>query len=110
MLELDPKKRISAAEAKQHPYFVQAPIKASPEEMPKIVGDSHEFLLRVQQVNRSLLGSSAMSEQQAGAKKRRMEAAVLGATNGKLLKKKKEELLEPSTKESATVSFSSRLV
>ena len=44
MLALDPTKRISAAEALLHPYFTQEePLACSIEDLPKYVGDCHEF-------------------------------------------------------------------
>lgn len=42
MLTLDPRKRITAAQALQHPYFVNAPTACNPSELPKMEA-SHEY-------------------------------------------------------------------
>lgn len=48
MLSLDPKKRITVAEALKHPYFSEEhkPVMCKPEELPKMGNDSHEYQSR----------------------------------------------------------------
>lgn len=43
MLTLNPVKRITAKQALSHPYFFTAPLACTPEELPKIEGEAHEF-------------------------------------------------------------------
>ena len=46
MLSLDPAKRISAADALEHPYFNTEPLPCEPTEIPRIEGESHELTVR----------------------------------------------------------------
>ena len=46
MLSLDPAKRISAADALEHPYFSTEPLPCEPAEIPRIEGESHELTVR----------------------------------------------------------------
>jgi len=46
MLQLDPNKRISAAEALKHPYFRSEPLPCSPSDLPTFDGDFHEYTVR----------------------------------------------------------------
>lgn len=46
MLQLDPNKRISAAEALNHPYFTNDPLPCKPYELPRFKGDFHEYTVR----------------------------------------------------------------
>lgn len=49
MLTLDPRHRISAAEALDHDYFWQGTLPGNPEELPRLAGDGlHEFELKEQ--------------------------------------------------------------
>lgn len=94
MLELDPNKRISASEALKHPYFLKFPNACDPKELELLGGDSHEFLLRIQQGNRELSLKRNITSKKlevVKAKKRRLEI------------KQDDCNLAPSTKESCNI-------
>lgn len=46
MLQLDPNKRISAADALNHPYFHSDPLPCNSYELPHFSGDYHEYTVR----------------------------------------------------------------
>jgi hypothetical protein len=46
MLQLDPNKRISAADALNHPYFHSDPLPCKSYELPHFSGDYHEYTVR----------------------------------------------------------------
>ena len=46
MLQLNPAKRITAADALQHPYFHSDPLPCLPSELPKFELESHEYTVR----------------------------------------------------------------
>ena len=54
LLALNPTKRLSAREALEHPYFAGAVDDCGVSMDQLVEGDSHEFLLRVQQANKAL--------------------------------------------------------
>jgi serine/threonine protein kinase len=46
MLQLDPSKRITAADALKHPYFYSDPRPCLPGELPHLSGEYHEYTVR----------------------------------------------------------------
>jgi len=98
MLVIDPYKRITAKQALKHHYFKQSesmcinPIINSFDLIK--TGDSHEYLLRVQQFNRKILEST---DSVVVCGKKRIDVS------GRKYKKIEEEM-EISTKESSTFS------
>lgn len=46
MLQLDPNRRITAADALKHSYFHSQPLPCHPSELPKFDGDFHEYTVR----------------------------------------------------------------
>jgi len=106
MLELDPRKRISAKAALAHPYFTTLPgictQKEFKEKLYSLDGDSHEYLLRVQQGNRAIAARSGASSiscySYLAAKKG--ETPAVGPKKRALFANHNESILAPSTKES----------
>ena len=58
MLEPNSEKRISIDEALKDPYFLGLPIFSTLKDIKLPSGDSHEFLIKIQQGNRVLIRSN----------------------------------------------------
>lgn len=104
MLELDPKKRISASKALMHPYFSTKPLACDPKDIPLLDGDSHEFLIRIQHGNKALAikqDNSAMCGLVDRSKKTKQ---IIRASKRQLSIPQDESALAPSTKESCVVA------
>ncbi len=54
-LTLNPKQRITAKEALEHPYFRAQPLACAPECLPKLQVDTHEYQARVMATNERLM-------------------------------------------------------
>ncbi len=102
MLAPEAGKRITAAEALAHPYFRAFPPPSNPKELVQVDGDSHEFLLRVQQGNKVLSVRSGTSSLSGNAKTGTRCRAVIGARKRALFAPEENSVLAPSTKESCT--------
>mmetsp|Transcript_19091 Transcript_19091/g.21984 ORF Transcript_19091/g.21984 Transcript_19091/m.21984 type:complete len:216 (-) Transcript_19091:75-722(-) len=50
MLQLDPNKRITAAEALKHSYFHSDPLPCAPSDLPSLNGDFHEYTVRKERI------------------------------------------------------------
>ncbi len=59
LLTLNPDKRITAEEALKHPYFRTAPLPCTPDNLPKIQTETHEFQVKVQMANKRLKQKAA---------------------------------------------------
>ncbi len=59
LLALNPARRLRAHDALAHPYFADSPSDCENVLKLDVEGDSHEFLLRVQQANKALSISAA---------------------------------------------------
>ncbi len=107
MLEVDPRKRISAKAVLSHPYFNTSPVPCDPKELRLLDGDSHEFLLRVQRGNKALSLKSGASTISCNSRmttiQQRGEKATVGVRKRALFGLLDESALAPSTKESCTV-------
>ncbi len=107
LLQLDPRARLSAKEAMEHEYFRVSPEACPQEGMPRLTGDSHEYLLRIQQANRSLMELSASTSATRGKSTvKATKRPLAGAGEDRkmsLFGRDESVLLEPSTKESASV-------
>ena len=110
LLAFDPTKRISAKEALEHPYFCTSPPACEFLDLSQVVGDSHEYLLKVQKGNKTL-DSSAKSGNSSLATCNSIIKAKSGGHCVEMIGSRKRALfaprdnsgnLEPSTKESFT--------
>ncbi len=100
LLTPEPSKRLSAKAALSHPYFLAFPPPCDPKELAQVDGDSHEFLLRVQQGNRALSSvRSGTSSLSSGSK---MGKTMVWPRKRALFAPEESSVAAPSTKESCT--------
>lgn len=93
MLEVDPRRRITAGDALAHGYFSAEPFACAPERLRLLDGDSHEFFLRIQQGNKLLA-----SGKRSCAKVHKRDGEIVKARKRPLVRD--DNSLAPSTKES----------
>lgn len=97
MLELDPKKRITASKALKHPYFITEPLPCEPKQITLLDGDSHEFFIRIQQGNKALVLSKNNSMLNSSVGMTKTDKPIIISKKRHLVIE--ESTLAPSTKE-----------
>lgn len=97
MLEMDPKKRITASEALKHPYFTTGPLPCEPKQIKLFDGDSHEFFIRIQQGNKALASSKDNTMLNSSVDISKIDKQIIRSKKRHLVVE--ESTLAPSTKE-----------
>ncbi|RKP25934.1 kinase-like domain-containing protein [Syncephalis pseudoplumigaleata] len=66
LLSMNPAHRPTAQQALAHAYFTEAPLPCSPDELPKMEGDWHEFESKQRQKKRQLSSAASATTTQSG--------------------------------------------
>jgi len=103
MLEMDPKKRISASKALVHPYFSSAPLICDPKQIKLLDGDSHEFFLQIQQGNKALVSKKDKLVANSSVDESKKDEEMIKGRKRRLVGQD-DSTLAPSTKESCFVA------
>lgn len=96
MLKLNPEERINASEALLHPCFSSDPLPCEPKDLKLLDGDSHEFLIQIQQDNKTL--TLLKNNESPPLKLENQKKEIIKAKKRHLLVTQNGSTMAPSTK------------